>query len=237
MNEEINIYCDESCYLQHDDSQFMSIGGIWCPKDKIIEINADIKKIKEKYNLPPTKEIKWTKISNANKQLYIDIINYFFDNHDLSFRCVVVDKTKLNHSKFHQTHDDFYYKIYFELLKQKFYRNKSYNVYVDIKDTHSYQKCLKLHEICCNANYDFSHEMIKKIQPIRSEESQIIQIADVLMGAVIFANRYNEYKNRSETKKEIVRLIKEKTSYSLTRSTYLSENKFNLFFWEGTNAN
>ncbi len=46
MNEEINIYCDESCYLQHDDSQFMSIGGIWCSKDKITKINADIKKIK-----------------------------------------------------------------------------------------------------------------------------------------------------------------------------------------------
>ncbi len=232
---EYNIYCDESCYMEKDNSKFMAIGGIYCPKEKVVEISNEIKKIKTKHFLPSNKEIKWTKISNANKSLYIDIINYFFETNDLNFRNVIVDKTSLNHEIFNQTHDEFYYKIYFVMLSKIFDKDTIYNVYVDIKDTHSFEKCSKLHEVCCNANYDFHHNMIKKIQPIRSDESQIMQLADVLIGAVLYSNRFNNDKviKQSEAKREIVELIKSKTKYSLSKSTYLNEKKFNVLFWEG----
>lgn len=121
------------------------------------------------------------------------------------------------------------------MLSKVFDKDLTYNVYVDIKDTHSFERCNKLHEICANANYDFHHNMIKKIQPIRSDESQIMQLADVLIGAVLYANRFNNDKNKekSAAKKEIVELIKSKTHYSLSKSTYLNEKKFNMLFWEG----
>ena len=31
----INIYCDESCHLEHDDSDIMVLGGISCDKKNI----------------------------------------------------------------------------------------------------------------------------------------------------------------------------------------------------------
>ena len=34
MNNLYNIYCDESCHLEHDRQKAMVLGGIWCPYDK-----------------------------------------------------------------------------------------------------------------------------------------------------------------------------------------------------------
>ena len=39
---EYNIYCDESCHLEHDKSNSMSLGAIYCRKDKLKEINNNI---------------------------------------------------------------------------------------------------------------------------------------------------------------------------------------------------
>lgn len=42
-----NVYCDESCHLEHDDSNAMTIGSIWCSKEKVPEINWRINEIKK----------------------------------------------------------------------------------------------------------------------------------------------------------------------------------------------
>ena len=42
---EYNFYCDESCHLEHDNSNVMVLGGVWCPKEKRREINERIKNI------------------------------------------------------------------------------------------------------------------------------------------------------------------------------------------------
>lgn len=232
---EYCIFCDESCYLENDSIDFMSIGGIWCPKDRIKEINRRIKEIKEKYNYPSSREVKWSKISNANKNLYLELINFFFDYKDISFRIIVIDKKELKHNLFNQTHDDFYYKMYFLMLNAIFDRGNNYDVYVDIKDTHSYEKCQNLLTICRRSNWDFQHEMIRKIQPIRSEESQILQLADILIGAVTYANRLEvtPYALSSKAKLDIIHKIRQRSGYKLIMSTYLSEKKMNIFRWEG----
>ena len=31
---EFNVYCDESCHLEHSSSNAMALGAIWCPKQK-----------------------------------------------------------------------------------------------------------------------------------------------------------------------------------------------------------
>ena len=233
---EINVYCDESCYMENDNSKYMAIGGVYCNSSKVQEVTKRIKEIKDKYGLPSTKEVKWSKVSQVNKKMYLELVDYFFDCSFLSSRIVIVDKTQLKHQLFNQSHDDFYYKIYFLMLSAIFDKDNVYNVYTDIKDTHSYDKCMKLQNVCCNDNWDFQHKMIKKIQPIRSNESQLIQLADILIGAIVYANRYLyqcDSKERSSAKVEIIQKIKERSGYKLTKTTYLSENKLNMFFWEG----
>lgn len=229
-----NVYCDESCHLENDGINVMVLGAVWCPQEKLKEINQRICQIKEQHNISPERELKWTKISPAILRLYQDIVNYYFDDDDLYFRAVIIpDKSKLDHEHFNQTHDDWYYKMYFDMLKVIFEPNDKYEVYIDIKDTHSYRKTQKLYEVCCNSLYDFSHKIIKRIQPIRSEEVQIMQLADILIGAVGYANRkFPQNFKKSEAKEKIVELIKKRSGYKMTKTTLLREKKLNLLAWE-----
>ena len=32
MAEVFNVYCDESCHLEHDNIPTMVIGAVWCPQ-------------------------------------------------------------------------------------------------------------------------------------------------------------------------------------------------------------
>ncbi len=83
------------------------------------------------------------------------------------------DKTILDQERFTQTHDDFYYKIYFDMLKTILSPQDKYNIYIDIKDTKSQLKVKKLHEVLCNNMYDFSRKIITKVMQVRSHEIEI----------------------------------------------------------------
>ena len=61
-----NVYCDETCHLEHDGINDMVIGAVWCPQEKLREINQRIREIKIRNGISPTAELKWTKISPAN---------------------------------------------------------------------------------------------------------------------------------------------------------------------------
>lgn len=230
---DYNIYCDESCHLEHDGINVMVLGAVWCPHNCVRKVNERIRQIKHRNGISTKLELKWTKISPAKAQVYEDLVNYFFDEADLHFRGLVIpDKALLDHERFNQTHDLWYYKMYFEMLKAILSPSDRYDIYIDIKDTHTNSKAKKLREVCCNSMYDFSTKIIKKLQPIHSDEVQIMQIVDILIGALGYNNRiFSEGHIKSDTKLEIIKLIKKRSGYSLDRSTLLRENKFNLFFW------
>jgi hypothetical protein len=232
---EINVYCDESCHLEHDESNAMSLGAIWCPREKVPEANQRIREIKARHGVRADCEEKWGKVSPSKIDLFLDLVDYFLDDDDLHFRCLLApDKLSLDHAAHNQTHDDWYYRMYFHMLSQVFDQDHAFNVYVDIKDTHSAEKMERLNEVCCNSIYDFDHRVIRKIQPIRSDEVQLMQLVDILSGAVAFHNRdFPANGGTSIAKKAVVSRIQERTGYSLERSTILREEKFNVFVWRG----
>ena len=119
MPSEYNIYCDESCHLENDGEPFMVLGAIQCPKDRARYFAEEIRNIKIRHNLNSNLEIKWTKVSKSKVEFYTDLIKLFFASNELKFRGVIADKTVLQHSVFHQTHTEWYYKIYFNLLKKE----------------------------------------------------------------------------------------------------------------------
>lgn len=229
MSHLINIYCDESCHLEHSQQNIMVLGAVWCPHDEAKEIFKRIRAIKEEHNLKKDFEIKWTKVSSAKLAFYKDLLNYFFDNKGLHFRCLVVtEKSRLRHNDFAQDHDIFYYKMYFELLKVIINPYNNFNIYLDIKDTLSANKIMKLQEVLSNNLYDFNRSIIKQIQTVRSHEVELVQLADFLIGIVAYANRKLE---TSPAKSNLVKHMREKTGYTLTRSTLLGEDKTNIFCW------
>ena len=157
------------------------------------------------------------------------IIGQFFDDDDLHFRALIVpEKTKLNHIYFKQTYDEWYYKMYFDLLKVIIEPTMRYRIYIDYKDTWANKKINKLHEILANEKYDFSRQIIERIQPVRSHEVILIQITDLLTGLISYINRGL---SSNLAKKQLVERMIQRSGYSLTRTTLLRENKVNIFMW------
>lgn len=127
--------------------------------------------------------------------------------------------------------------MYFDMLKVILSPKDRYEIYIDIKDTNSYRKAQKLKEVCSNSMYDFSQSVIQRLQPVRSDEIQIMQLVDLLIGAVGYQNRvFPNGTTRSQAKIDIIELIKKRSNYLLTRTTLLRESKCNLFVWDARNT-
>lgn len=221
----INIYCDESCHLENDRQRVMAIGGIACPDYAKYDVYSDIKEIKKKNKIPIHNEIKWNKVSNSRLAYYEELINYFFENELLRFRGVVLpDKSVLRHNHFEQSHDDFYYKMYYYTISHFLDAEDDIEVYIDIKDTNSMKKINKLEEVLYNKTR-YGNSDVTKIQQIRSHENSILQVADLLLGAITYINRDLE---SSEAKLQLCSLIKSRSHQRLTKTSSLSERKFNL---------
>jgi hypothetical protein len=234
MTQTFNVYCDESCHLEQDHQPVMVLGAVWCTLEKTREIAVRIREIKQQYGLPTSFEIKWTKISPAKLKFYLDVLNYFFDDDDLHFRALIApEKDKLRHSDFQQTHDDWYYKMYFDMLKVILSPEARYRIYLDVKDTRSADKVAKLHEVLSNEKYDFNREIIERMQTVRSHEIEQVQLADLLIGAVSYANRGLM---TSPAKIILINRMRLRSGYRLTQTTLYRENKVNLFRWQPREA-
>lgn len=221
----INIYCDESCHLEHDKQNVMAIGGIACPNYAKFNVYEDIKKIKERHSIMSHQEIKWNKVSKGKQTYYEDLINYFFDNELLRFRGVLLpNKSVLRHNEFSQSHDDFYYKMYYYTISYFLNEEDDIEVYIDMKDTNSMNKIKKLEEVLHNIARNRSKE-VTKIQQIRSHENSILQLTDLLLGAITYINRDI---HTSSAKLQLCSLIKAGALQSLTKTSSLSEGKLNL---------
>lgn len=225
----VNIYCDESCHLPNDAQAVMVLGAVSCSMEKTREIATRLREIREKHHLPAAFEVKWSKVSPAKVEYYQDLIDYFFDDDDLKFRGVVAHKTALDHARYGQSHDDWYYKMMFQLLSRILAPSASYRIYLDKKDTRSGTKVRKLHDVLSNNILDFDHRIVERVQIIESHAVLQMQLSDLLLGAVSYVNRGLE---SSAAKTQLVERIRERSGYGLMRSTLVREEKFNLFHWQ-----
>ena len=129
---------------------------------------------------------------------------------------------------FQKTFDEFYYKMYYLTLVKILGVDSNIKIYIDIKDTNGQYKVEKLQNILNSKARD--NNKITRIQQIRSHESTILQLADLLIGALTYINRGLD---TSEAKSKICNLIIEKTMQCLTKSSNFSERKFNIFCFDG----
>jgi len=230
MNDYINIYCDESCHLLHDNIPIMALGAIFAPLIDVKKINTEIRNLKIKYNCKG--ELKWTKVSDKNIEFYLELVDLFAKCDSMSFRSVIIEhKEKLDHNKYNLgDHNNFYYKMYYLLLKNIIEKNSNETIliYIDIKDTKSSEKVKKLHEVLANYFRDFNYKKIIRIQQIRSNESELMQLCDFILGAIAYANRKL---TSSKAKSAVVNRLEESFSCSLSEKTEPWESKFNIFIF------
>ena len=218
MGKTFNFYCDESTHLMNDGQPYMLIAYVSVAYPQIRQHKEHIKLLKQKHKV--VGEIKWSNVSKSKYPFYSDVIDYFFAT-DLMFRSVIVSKDQIDESRADYSYQDFYYRMYYQLLHHKMEGEYTYNLYLDIKDTNSQSKLKKLSEVLGHSNN------IRNIQFIKSYESYLLQMADLLMGAI---NYHIRDLNKVIAKNKLIEKIQSHTAIHLDQSTPKNEDKFNLFF-------
>src|SRR5699024_4576004 len=203
VQKTFNFYCDESCHLESDEHRHMLISYVSSAYNQVQLHHEKIRQLKDKHNFYA--EIKWSNISHSQYPFYAELIDYFFAT-DLKYRAIVIDKEQVDNDRFDQNYQTFYYKMYYQLLNHKMdinYDNKNnkiyynkmyyelikykkemqyvYDIYLDIKDTLSALKVRKLQDIL-----KLEYSAIRNLQNIHSHESLLMQLTDVIMGAIAY---------------------------------------------------
>ena len=231
----INVYCDESCHLERDRIPVMVWGAVLCEKQFVPGLSERIRAIKVEHGFKSDFEVKWTKASPARADFYLALTDFFLADERLRFRGLVVpDKRQLDHARFDQSHHDWYYKMYFTMLRPVFMASQRYRIYLDVKDTRGGPKTRELQDVLANSLHDFSRECIERVQQIRSHESELLPLADLLIGALAYANR-GLTGNQAKTA-IIARLHERLGEQALTCTSPIAAAKFNILFWRPQKA-
>jgi hypothetical protein len=222
---KIEVHCDESGHelfstTKSTSNKYICIGGIWFEAEKRSKYKEQIGKLRAKYKV--FGEVKWNKVSAAKLDFYVDLLNFFFDS-DMRFRCIVIDKEKADLVRYHQSDQELgFYKFYYQLLHHWIHDFNAYRIFLDFK-TNKFK--YRLHELakvlsCANLSAE-----ILQVQALRSKDSEFIQLADFMIGAVSY--KYHNWQG-SVAKQKVVSRIERHLGHAI-QPTWRSEEKFNIF--------
>ena len=222
-----NIYCDESCHLKNDESDIMVLGAIKCDATTAKIANSEILDIKEKYGIPIEREIKWSKVSPSCVDYYKALIDYFFLNNDLQFRGYVCRGKKEIREVHVDDYNTWYYKMYYHTLTKLIDRDiySKYNIYLDTKDTIGYEKVQTLKTYL---NRHYHKNIVPKIQTVNSSDIAILQLTDLLIGALSYKHRGLK---SSKAKCELIHRFEEGSGLDLLLTVPKEKVKANWFVW------
>lgn len=227
----LELYCDES---RQDllaekgsisaNNIFCCIGGIMVPSASRQAIKVRVNQLKRQHDIH--NEIKWTTVSPSRLEFYVDLVDLFFATPELSFRTVVIDASKVRNNIFNNDDQELgYYKFYYQLLYHWLNSANCYRIYTDQKTNREKKRLKDLRHIINNSIKEGNP--IDSIQAIDSSESVLLQMQNVLMGAVGYKYNY-QGEGQSWAKESIVHRIEKHIKKSIS-ATPASERKFNIF--------
>jgi hypothetical protein len=222
MNFEV--YCDESgleALTRKDAHNFTAIGGIWMPSEFRDSFKSSMLAIKEKYGVKG--ELKWNKVSPSFNDLYLEIIDYFFNQPELRFRVILIESKTVDNFRFNEMDAELgFYKFYYQLLHHWIFDFNTYDVFIDFKVNRNKGRVNVLKKVLHASNLTSD---INQVQALHSHQSLGIQLADILTGMV--AAKFNK-EITSNAKKSLIDLAETKLCKQIA-STPKWVEKFNVF--------
>ena len=224
---KFEVYCDET-YPDLFSSgkpraRYMLIGSLWLKTDDRVKFKEDIHGLRDKYKIGG--EFKWQKVSPSRLDFYRELMSWFCNQaENLRFRCIAVAQEKVNLLHYHENDQELgFYKFYYQLLHHWITDFNEYIVFCDFK-TNRYRNRLHVLKRCLSASNLSS--TIADVQAIRSRESVLIQLTDVLTGTA--SARLNDSLRENSAKSEIVNYLESKLNRKI-QHTFKAEQKFNVF--------
>ena len=224
---KFEVYCDENrpdlFSSQKPQAQYMVIGSLWLRTRDRGVYKTEMHRLRDKYKVGG--EFKWQKVSPSRIKFYVALVDWFLEKGDsLRFRCIAVDREKVDLIRFHDSDQELgFYKFYYQMLHHWIADFNEYAVFCDFKVNrrrdrlHALQRCL---------NYSNLSARITTLQAVRSRESVLLELCDVLTGAA--ASKLNAGPRRGSAKSQLVARLEQRLGREIAH-TSRGEPKFNVF--------
>jgi len=177
------------------------IGGLWVITEKREYLKAQIGDLRARHNVHG--EFKWTRVSPSRLPV-------------MRFRCLVLPANQLDVVRFHNGDNELmFYKFYYQLLRNWILEFNTYRVFTDLRTNRVKQRLERL------------LADVASVQALPSEQLDLLQLADVLIGAVGY--RFHSA-NKSSAKLAVIKEIETRLGHPI-QPTGKTEEKFNVFRW------
>jgi hypothetical protein len=143
-----------------------------------------------------TAELKWNKVTNQKYAEYLSLVDFFFDaarKRVLRFKCVVLDTHQIDYRTYHYGDKELgFYKFFYQLLLHSFGRHvapKGRRLIVHMDQRQSRYGLSDFRTILnrgMRKQYSLTEDLVRVVESINSRLSDVMQVADILMGAVGF---------------------------------------------------
>ena len=218
MNGEYNIYCDES---DTNGQNTFWLGAVICTPVRADILNNKIREIRDRNHF--YSEFKWTKLKKHNYRIYKEFIDVFFDDKFVMFRLMSCKKNehwkrseKTNNKRMTKTYYCFIGWITMHCCKYSIYADQLFNDHAKNMSTINYLLNSKR-----KIEWDVKGRNIKFIREVNSQDYDLVQLADVLMGASKSNGCTNKIKN------EMSSYVKNKLSVAKSEK----EKRFRIQEW------
>lgn len=178
---DVSIYCDESRHEGQSAQRYMVIGGLWLPRAGRFQLLDRLRALQHQHHI--TGELKWRKVSQSRLAGYTALIDYLATRPEVHFRCIVVDKSKIDHEKYFQNDRQFgFWVFYWHCLKQWMGNYNTYYISIDFKPESLHSGPRRLGEVL--QTECIGRCWLKSLACVDSKENLFCQLADIIIGAV-----------------------------------------------------
>lgn len=230
------VCCDESGM---HGTQYYGFGSLWMPWERRGDFAAMLSDIQKQHRYRD--EMKWNRIRDKNESFFAAMVTAFFRTRWLMFHCLIVRKAYVNTALHGDDPHDLARRKHFAMLIQKkieFFAGddskKAYLVWVDRLPSR-YSKADEAAEKIVGHSLERSlgASPLRRIATKDSRETPGIQLADLLLGAVVTA--WNK-ETSGAAKTRMRTLVAKHLGWSELRGdTRPEEWKFNIWnFWDPT---
>lgn len=240
-SEEIEIPGYKNYYVFTDESgmhkaKYYGFGSLWIPFERRGVFTREFAALRSAHGRD--NEMKWTRVSPYTEAFARAIVEWFFKRRWMMFHCIIVPRAKVDLS-LHGSLEEAQKKHYSLLLKNKidyFARGgeKVYRLRVD-NPPWRYEKSDEVMQKIVNAQLKHLGEnLVRDIRPCDSKRTVEIQVADLILGAVIAAWQGDV---ESPPKKAVMQTIAHHLGWSdLRHDTHRREWKFNVWHFHDPEA-
>ena len=193
-----NLYCDESAV--HTGDRFY-IGGIHCSPARAVRLEGQIEQFRARTGC--VREMKWTKVSTSMLQAYTEFADIFLKDPYATFVLAEMNKGDYWQS-LARSEGSRFLQAYFHFLEAAMWASARYSLYLDETTCKRY-KWRSMHYALNLPDIRWHRQKkVARFSAVDSHQSSLIQLTDVILGALTSCSTSNAKASLAEYVREQV---------------------------------